>query len=101
MSVREPLRASAFWAATRFERPVPDFLYRRLSLETQQMLGTQESVRVMRRDVDPEARRGLAPTPGEVVELKMVWVMEAYGPSEVAGLYERLKSSPAGEAIGD
>src|SRR5450755_2504121 len=94
MSVREALRASAFWAASRFERPVPDFIYRRLSRRMRQMLAMQEDVRLMRRETDQEARQGLAPPPGEVVELNVVWVMEAYGPSEIAGLYDRLESSP-------
>jgi hypothetical protein len=98
MSVREALHASAFWAAGRFERPVPNFVYRRLSTGTQQMLGMQESVRAMRREMDPEMRQGLVPPPGEVVELNIIWVMEAYGPSEIAGLYERLESSPLASA---
>jgi hypothetical protein len=94
MSVREALRASAFWAAGRFDRQVPAFVYRRLSRRMQQMLAMQEDVRLMRRETDPEVRQGLVPPPGEVVELNVVWVMEAYGPSEIAGLYERLESSP-------
>lgn len=94
MSVRKARRASAFWAAGRVERQVPDFIYRRLSRGMQQMLAMQEEVRLMRREMDPEARQGLCPPQGEAVELNIVWVMEAYGPSEIAGLYERLESSP-------